>query len=373
MLKKLLLITMCLAVAILLYPLAYSQTPAPSEEQTVAGEQADTSTPAGTQQQEAPAQTETQPALQEATQEPQAEIVKAGAEARAFVQGVNTYVNSQVKFKLTTNDNLLSDKIEYRVNDGEVQIYQDPFNLATEGKQVITYYGVDKIGNREDAKSLRVVVDNTAPSILVTSDKPVLRSGDKIYVSKDFTFRIDARDESSGIATVEYSLNGTDYKVYRAPFNIANEGPVNLKVRATDNVANVQEQFVMKIYDEQGKEVEVKDTAFAVQTDNVAPAVEIKADRELIQKSGRNIASNEVKYSVIATDEASGVNSIFYRVDEKGDFIPYVNPIQFNTDGEHLIEAKAVDKAGNLSNVSIFSVFVDVIPPVTRIETVTEQ
>ncbi|HQP49914.1 MAG TPA: hypothetical protein PKX12_14405 [Spirochaetota bacterium] len=368
MLKKLLLITMCLAVAILLYPLAYSQTPAPSEEQKVAGEQADT----GGAKQETPAQTETQPALQEATQEPQAEIVKAGAEARTFVQGINTYVNSQVKFKLTAKDNLLADKIEYRLNDSEVQVYQEPFNLPVEGKQVITYYGVDKIGNREDAKSLRVVVDNTPPSILVTSDKPVLRSGDKVYVSKDFTFRIDARDESSGLAKVEYSLNGTDYKVYRAPFSIANEGAINLKVRAFDNVANVQEQFVMKIYDEQGKEVEVKDSVFAVQTDNVAPAVEIKADRELIQKSGRNIASNEVKYSVIATDEASGVNSIFIRIDEKGDFIPYVNPIQFNTDGEHLIEAKAVDKAGNLSNVSILSVFVDVVPPETRIETVNE-
>lgn len=383
MMKKFLMVAMCFAIAVLLYPFAFSQTPVPSQEQQVTEEQkAPATQPAAqeTGQAAQPAQSAqpaqpAQPVVPDATPEsPATRISTTGTtvEGKVFVQDTNTYVNSKVKFKLCSRDNFLADKIEYRIDGSDVKVYDSPFNLAEEGKRVISYYGIDKIGNREDAKSMRVIVDNTAPSILVTANMPVLSQGSKVYVSKDFMFRVDARDELSGVAKVEYSLNGTDYKAYRAPFNIPSEGTINLKIRATDNVANVQEQFVMKVYDEQGKEVDVKNVAMTLQTDNVAPVVEIKADRELVQRNGRNVAANDVKYTITATDEASGVQHVFVRLDEKGDFAPYAGQVQFNTNGEHLIEAKAVDKAGNMSSVSILSVFVDIIPPETTIQTVVE-
>ncbi len=380
MIKRLFLVAVCFAIAILLYPLAFSQTPAPSEEQQVTAEKQGAKAEAPKEQTTAPAQ-QAQPAQVDAakTAQPDAAkeapaqpIVTGPAEAKVFTQDTNTYVNAKVKFKLTTRDNFIADKIEYRIDGGDVQTYQNPFSIAAEGKHVISYYGIDKIGNREDQKSMRVIVDNTAPSILITANRPVLRQGDKLYVSKDFMFRIDARDDLSGVNKIEYALTANDYKVYRAPFNIANEGTINLKVRAVDNVANMQEQFVMKVYDEQGKEVDMRNTTVSLMIDNVAPVVEIKADKDLVQKAGRNYAANEVKYSVIARDEASGIDNVFVRIDEKGEFIPYTAPIQFSTNGEHLIEAKAADKAGNISAVSILSVLVDIIPPETTIETVNE-
>ena len=38
----------------------------------------------------------------------------------------------------------------------------------------------------------------------------------------------------------------------------------------------------------------------------------------------------------------------YVRIDGRGDFMPYTAPVQFNNNGEHSVEAKAVDKAGNV-------------------------
>lgn len=107
-------------------------------------------------------------------------------------------------------------------------------------------------------------------------------------------------------------------------------------------------------------------------SDNVAPVVEIKSSKELIKKSGKTVASSDIKYSITATDADSGIAQVLVRIDEKGDYIPYTKEIQFLTNGEHVIEAKAVDKVGNVSPVVVLTVFVDVIPPESMIEMVEE-
>ncbi|MCX7679157.1 MAG: hypothetical protein N2316_08040 [Spirochaetes bacterium] len=347
----------CALVVIALSPIAFSQQPVQSEEK-VAREQ--------------PSQS---PAVIEAKPESEASkisMVAPASVAAIYLQGLNMYVNPKVKFKLTTNDNIYADKIEYRVDSGEVKVFSEPFSVEQEGPHAITYWGVDKIGNKEDPKSYKFIVDATAPTIIVTSNQPLMRQGDKIFVSKDFRFKVDVRDDISGIKSVEYSLNGKDYVPYREPFGIPTEGQINLKIRATDNVQNVQEAFILKLVDQSGNPVELKESAIAMQTDNIAPKVEIKCNQQFIERSGVKIVSNTAKYTIEATDDASGVATIYMRVDGKGDFIPYTGELMFNTNGEHSLEARAVDKAGNLSPVTILQVYVDTIPPVSSIETLTE-
>ncbi len=370
MLKKSVLFIVCLIVGLAVYPLAYSQQPVPSEEKTA------TEQPQQKAAEQPADKAATQsPAVTDAKQEPEAakvSVVTTSSQAAIYVQGLNMYVNPKVKFKLSATDNIYSDKIEYKIDNGEVKVYAEPFNVEQEGPHAISYWGIDKIGNKEDAKSYKFIVDATAPTIIVTSNQPLMRQGDKIYVSKDFRFKVDTRDDISGMKTVEYSINGTDYVPYREPFAIPSDGQVNLKVRATDNVLNTQESFVLKLVDQAGNPVELKESAVAMQTDNVAPKVEIKCNQQFIDKGGVKVVSNTAKYTIEATDEASGVATIFMRVDGRGDFIPYTSELMFNTNGEHSLEARAVDKAGNLSPVSILQVYVDTIPPVSNIEAVTE-
>lgn len=354
MVKRLMVLLLCLGVAILFTTLSFSQDEPAKADDKKAEDKADEG-------------------LKEAEKEGEAEKIKAGPEAKVYFDGTSTFVNSQVQFKLTSKDNLFTDKIEYKINGGEIKAYENPFTIPDEGIHVITYYSIDKIGNKEDEKTYKVIVDNTSPVIMVTSNKPVQKINEKIYISKDFRLAIAAKDEVSGINKVEYSLNGKDYSEYVVPFSVPEGGDIELKVKAVDNVNNVMEKFVFKIFDETGKPVELSEESVKMLADNVPPKIEIKADKEIKQIENKNYVSSDLKYTIIATDNESGIASILFRLDGKGDFIPYSREIVFKTNGQHKIEAKAIDKVGNTSGLATLSFFVDIIPPETMIETISQK
>ena len=364
MLKKSVLFIFCLALAMLIYPMAWSQQPVPSEEKA-AEEKSAAVTEAKQEPEASKVNIQTQPGATVATG-------TSSSLAAIYQDGANTYANPKVKFRLFTTDNIYADRIEYKIDNSDVKVYSEPFSIEQEGKHVISYNGVDKIGNREDPKLMRVIIDATAPTVIVTTNKPLMKQGDKVYVSKDFAFKVDTRDDISGVKSVEYTTNGTDFIPYRESFGIPSDGNVNLKIRATDNVLNTNENFVLKLVDQNGNPIEMNQNSVTLITDNLAPKVEIRCDKPFLDRNGIKVVSNEARYTIVATDEGAGIDKVFMRVDGRGDFIPYTGEYKFLTNGEHSIEAKAVDKAGNMSPAVILPVYVDVIPPESRIETITQ-
>jgi hypothetical protein len=293
--------------------------------------------------------------------------------AKSYSNGKTTFVNSKVRFKLTADDDLAIEKIEYRINGGTDALYESPFSIETEGYHTIRYFGTDKAGNKEPEKSYIVAVDNTGPVLVMTTDAPVKKIGDKIYYPKQVLFSINARDSLSGVNKIEYSTDGSTFKEYVAPFSIPSDSQINFKVRSTDNVDNLTEVFSFRVLDEEGNLVEMKDASLLLATDETPPTLAIKPDKELKIIESYNVASSDVKYSIIAEDKDSGVAAIFYRIDGKGDFIPYKDEIQFQTNGRHQIDARAVDKVGNLSDIVSFTVYVDILPPKSTIDTVDNK
>ncbi len=292
------------------------------------------------------------------------------AAAKTYTDGKTLFVNSKVQFRLLSSDDFAMDKIEYKIDEGATNVYENPFSIENEGPHAIKYYGIDKVGNKEADKTYNVVVDNTGPNIVVTSSAPAKKIGDNVYFAKSTLFSISANDALSGVNKIEYSTDGTTYQEYAAPFAMPVKETIDLKIRSIDNVDNMTEQFAFRVYDETGKEIELKDATAKLVTDDSAPVVEIKPDKELKQINSYNVASTDVKYSVTATDAGSGVAEILCRIDGKGEFIPYTAEIQFLNNGKHQIDAKAIDKMGNVSNIVSFTVYVDILPPNSSIETV---
>lgn len=371
MFKRFLVVILCCTLTLLFSANSFSQEEKPTTtDEKAVEDKADESKDEPKEEEE---KTEEAEKEKEASPEDQPSKIEGGAlEAKTFFDGLNTFVNSKVLFKLSSKDNLMADKIHYKLDAGEIKTYESPFSISTEGKHSISYYSVDKIGNKENENTFRVMVDNTPPEVIVTSSKPVLKIDSKLYISKDFTFTVNSQDASSGVNKVEYSINGKDYTEYVAPFSIPSEGEVDIKIKALDNVTNITDKFAVKLFDETGKQTVLKDVSVKLSTDNIAPTVEIKTDKEIAKKDNKNIASSDVNYSVAANDKESGIASILVRVDGKGDFIPYMSEIKFTSNGEHTIEAKAIDKVGNVSSVAILSVYVDVIPPETKLETISK-
>lgn len=299
-------------------------------------------------------------------------VEQQAEEGKIYHDDVTTFVNSKVKFRLFARDDLILDKIVYKLDEQEMMDYTDPFNIEEEGNHVISYYGIDKSGNKEAEKSYRVVVDNSAPKVVVTTNTPVYRIDGKMYYSSQMLFNVTANDSLSGVQKIEYSINDSGFQEYVAPFKVDSLGQVDLKIRAIDNVNNVSEDYTFVVTDENGQEIELSEAILSLNRDNTAPVVDIKSDKPLEENNHKYVASTSTRYTVEATDEDSGISRILVRIDGQGDFIPYKGEISFLTNGAHMIEAQAIDKAGNMSNIAVMKVYVDLVPPVSNIETVSE-
>ena len=357
MFKKVFIIPFCLVIGIFFTTYSYSQQDDPTPTDSDKTEKV-------TEEKKETTETKTEEMKKDTAEQQGATIT-----AKSFSDGSILYVNSKVLFKITAKDDIEVDKIEYKVDDGAPVIYQNPFSIDKEGTHTIKYYSTDKFGNKELEKAFSVVVDSTGPSI-AASGAPIKKIGEKIYFAKELTLNISATDALSGVNKVEYSTDGTTYKEYTEPVVIPAKGEVSLKIKAIDNVNNTTDQFTIRVTDETGNEVELKDATVKLSTDDVAPVVEIKSDKELKQIGGKNVASSDVKYTITAKDDGSGVASILYRIDGKGDFGHYKNELIFLTNGKHQIDAKAIDKVGNVSSVASLSVYVDILPPNSNIEAV---
>ena len=293
---------------------------------------------------------------------------------KTFSDGYNTYVNDKIQFELFGRDNIMQDKIFYKINNVEEQLYTGPFNLKEEGSQVIYYYSVDKMGNREELRTLNVIVDTTSPEVIVTITAPFSRTDGKIYASDQFKYdyTISARDNISGVGSVAYAIEDGDYMEYLKPFSINSLKPVTISIAAEDRVGNLTKKYVTKIVDASGNVLAEGIDDIEILVDNTAPVVEITPDKEFFMKDSKKVASRDYKYSISATDADSGVHSIYYRINSRSDFILYTGPIQFNVNGMHKIEAIAKDNVGNTSKAVVLDVYVDTIPASTEIKLITE-
>ncbi len=300
-------------------------------------------------------------------------VQTTSTQAKLYFDGANYFASPKVKFKLTTSDNLVFDKIIYKIDDGVEQDYSGEFNLTGEGKHNIEYYGMDKIGNIENKKNYQIIIDETAPEVIVINETPVIIVNGTYYAQKGCQFSISSKDNLSGVKNVKYSLNGQDYSDYSTNFKVNAEGEVQFKVISEDNVGNQTETFKMTLPDSAGGMTVEEKTNFNYMIDNIAPVVTITPEKEFIDVNGKKVTGADNKYTVAAQDDQSGVQSILVKVDGKGGFIVYEKELEFTTNGEHFIEAKAVDFVGNVSDVVVLSFYVDIVPPNTQIQTVADE
>jgi len=175
----------------------------------------------------------------------------------------------------------------------------------------------------------------------------IILSGKTIY-GKNLVVNINANDETSGVNTTNYSLNGKAYSPYLEALNFDKEGQYTLKYFSVDNVGNV-ETVTEKTFD--------VDITPPVTTSTIS-GVNIKDE---------NIISLQTKIYFNPTDKLSGVASTFYVIDGgkqklyNGNIIP-LKPL---TDGDHTIKFYSVDKVGNKENEQTLSFYLDRTAPIT--------
>jgi hypothetical protein len=287
------------------------------------------------------------------------------AGVKTYYDNSKIFISSKVKIELTEVDNVEPDAIFYKINDGEEQKYSAPFSIAEEGMQIITYYSVDKMGNKSFAKVLSFVIDNTPPEVSLNTIAPFVKTEDKIYASEFFNYQyvVKAKDTSSGIGFISYSVGSEAdavQKQYTEPFFLSSTTAPKINIFGEDRVGNSVSQYTRNVYDENGNLLETSTEDIAITIDNTPPEVTITPDKEFFVKDEKQIANRDFKFTVAATDAESGVKAIYYRVDDEENFMLYIGQdISFSTNGDHRIEAMAIDKVGNVSASKTLEFFTD--------------
>jgi hypothetical protein len=275
-------------------------------------------------------------------------------------EGTVIYVNAGTFFEISSADDATNvDYVEYKINNGEFQKYSNPINITEEGKQTIIYRAVDKVGNKETAKLLTVVVDNTPPTVkMLPSEVPYTRNNVQ-YISNRTTYSIAAEDNSSGVKKIEYFIDNGPKQRYTegSPIKLETPGAHIISFFATDNSGNVTPEY--------GK--------MLVNVDVNRPTIRIVESSPYVVIGGRNYAKKDTSFAVKAFDNESGISQVLIKVDGASDFSPYAEPIVFTSQGEHTIEAKAIDNVGNESEIVSVTVLTDVNPPTTTIRAISKE
>ncbi|WP_329072397.1 OmpL47-type beta-barrel domain-containing protein [Amycolatopsis sp. NBC_01480] len=226
------------------------------------------------------------------------------------------------------------DKVEYKLDEGAWTAYAAPVPVTAPGMHMFHFRASDKAGNSstEGMEHFTVVSsDTTAPT--VTASVAGTKDPDGNYVGKA-TVTLAATDAGSGVAKVEYKLDGGDWLAYTEPVAITAVGAHTVAYRATDKAGNVSADGT---------------SAFTIVAggDTVSPATSIVVSGNL-DADWRYIENATVTLTAEDNAGGSGVDKIEYKLDD-GVWTTYTEPVKVTGIGSHSVWYRASDKAGNVS------------------------
>ena len=236
---------------------------------------------------------------------------------------------SPVIVTLSATDNMTGvAKTYYSLNNSDF-VEGTTITVDKVGVNKISFYSVDKVGNKEEVKTAEVKIDNTVP---VTNAKVPAD-----WSKEDVTVILTATDDQSGNAKTYYSVDESDF-TEGTSFTVKGDGIHKISYYSVDVAGNKEEV----------KTAEVK-------IDNTVPVTNAKVPADW--------SKEDVPVTLTATDDQSGIAKTYYSVDES-DFTEGTS-FTVKGDGIHKISYYSVDVAGNKEEVKTAEVKIDNTTPVT--------
>lgn len=261
--------------------------------------------------------------------------------------GGETYVGPSTLIKLQAID-WGSDiaATEYRIDDGSMKPYA-PFTVSEPGRHGVAFRSIDSMGNREAEKQKTLTVDATPPVTAFTPGTPYYEIGGFYYVNSATTLILKPSEKPAGIARSDYRIDDGPWTSY-APFTLASEGRHRVAFRSVDNLGNEEPEKLV-----------------VVNVDTTPPASTMQVGLPRIDADGKVLVSGSTQFTMTASDAFSGLERSEYRIDN-GPWLVY-RPFALETEGAHVIEYRAIDKAGNQEPARSLAISVDPAAPATAL------
>ncbi len=262
------------------------------------------------------------------------------------------FISGTAKFVLRPGDGTsLLDGIQLSLDGADYQPYQGAVQFNTEGKHVLKFRALNAINNWSPVQLMEVFVDMTAPATEAKFDGKTYKETDTTFVKLHSKINLNAQDNLSGIAAIEYSWDGTNYRPYGEPVSVEKSGAQSLYFRATDRVGNT----------EPAKHIEFV-------ADGSAPYSTLKQNGMVrpINLKGKSYlsATDSVAFSIEAIDDGSKVANVWVSVDGQP-ISTFKKPIYFLQEGPHTLQYSAEDNVGNKEEMKSIAIYTVSSPPVT--------
>jgi outer membrane protein assembly factor BamB len=216
-----------------------------------------------------------------------------------------------------------------------------PLHFGSEGANQTQQVTVtDKVGNTATFTSTAVHIDLTAPSTSIVIPGV---SQQQEWFTSPISVTLNASDNLSGIANTHYSLNGGPVQTYTTTFSITSDGVYNIEFWSVDVAGNTEAHKTR-----------------TVRIDSTAPVTQASVSGTV---GTNNWYRSAVQVSLSVSDNVSGVQNSFYRIDG-GATQTYAGPFVISTLGQHTIEYWSVDHVNNTEVTHSLVVKIDTVAPV---------
>ena len=234
--------------------------------------------------------------------------------------------------------------VEYKLgHDGQWIEFTGEFIVDFEGETTVYARTIDNAGNISEEATAIIRIDKTKP------EKPVINLSKTSWTYEDVTVSIiHGNDLLSGPLKSQYKI-GTNgqWMDYVYAFQVIDEGITQIFSRTIDRAGNIS--------DEQSATVKID------RTPPSAPTIAVQRDAyswTRVEDFTDYFVQTEADVFISGGgDNESGLNRIQYRIGEDGQWVNYLNPfhVTLNYSGI-VVYARAVDNAGNTSNIFVVSV-----------------
>lgn len=277
----------------------------------------------------------------------------------------NNIISAKTKIYLDVSDNITGVSGTYYSIDGSSEnTYKGgaiPIKQLSNGDHDLEYYSIDNVNNKEKKKTFKFYLDKLAPILSsdVLGDKYVVN--EQVYFSGRTKLKLTAVDNKAGVKNVLYSIDNSEFMVYKNPFYLPSEEGFHLiKYYAVDNTENTTSG------NEEGFHSKYKEMKHIVKrevyTDLVGPSLNHKFTGKFLPTRDTVFVNKETKINLSATDQASGLQYISYSIDQNLEETKYIEPFSIKDGGFHKIEFFAYDNVNNRNRSSFFC-FLDDEPP----------
>lgn len=260
---------------------------------------------------------------------------------KSFFAGGKEYSSGRSQLKFTSFDNKAGVKeIFYSVNGSEYKKYEKPFFLSNSaGNLTVMAYATDNVNNKTESiesgdKTSIPYVDLTGPSVKHGFSGPVFTLRDSVYISAKTKILLTANDSESGLARIEYSVDGQPVQDYSAEFSISQAGRHKIEITGYDNVENTSNSEFVVVVDNTGPEI------FSRFSINSVKKTEIEG--QIIEE----YPSHAVLF-FSSTDGVVGFDQMFYSLNGTPEkkYAGLIN--SFPKKGVNNVNVRAIDKLGN--------------------------